>query len=257
MKNPKIAIVGLGMVGGALAKVFKDPIVYDPPKGMCSVEELNKADIVFIAVPTPTNHNGKCDTILVEASVSLLTGSKIVVIKSTVVPGTTQKLQDKYPQHKFLFNPEFLTEETADQDIKYPDRQIVGYTKQSYSVAGDIMMMLPLAPNEMIMPSTEAEMIKYFANCWFATKVIYANQMYDLCQKLGINYDLVKEGSAYDKRIGRSHLEIFHKGSRGYGGKCLPKDVKAIIGLSNSVGANLSLLKAADKCNDEDLRPNK
>ena len=250
----KIAIAGLGMVGNALSKVIDSPILYDPPKDIGTEEELNEADIIFICVPTP--YNKGCDTSLVEEVVSKLTGSKIIVIKSTVIPGTTEKLQEKYPQHKFLFNPEFLTETTADQDMKYPDRQIVGYTKQSFSVTGEIMMILPLAPFEKIIPASEAEMVKYYGNNWFSVKVIFANQMYDLCQKIGIDYEIVKECVIPDKRIGRSHLEIWHKGYRGFGGKCLPKDLKAMICFADNLGVDMKLLKMADKINEE-LKPNK
>ncbi|MCX6780545.1 MAG: hypothetical protein NT003_00270, partial [Candidatus Magasanikbacteria bacterium] len=145
----------------------------------------------------------------------------------------------------------FLTEETADQDMRFPDRQVVGYTKQSYTVAGDLMMLLPAAPFERIMPATEAEMVKYYANTWFAVKVVFANQMYDVCEKLGINYDTVKETAAADKRIGRSHLDIFHKGFRGYGGKCLPKDTRAMIQLGERLGLSLDLLKTTDAINNK------
>jgi nucleotide sugar dehydrogenase len=153
-----------------------------------------------------------------------------------------------------LFNPEFLTELTADQDMCYPDRQIIGYTKESYNAAGDILQILPLAPFERIMPATEAEMVKYYGNTWFATKVIFANQLYDLCQKLGIDYDRVMEAAAADKRIGRSHLEVWHKGYRGFGGKCLPKDLKAFIQLADEKAVDLKLHKTVDAINDELLR---
>jgi len=260
IKN-KIGICGsLGMVGGATKRWFqKQPdcelYLYDK-NGEGSMEEINKAGFIFVCVPTPTNEKGECDTSIVEEVVSQIKGSKTIIIKSTVIPGTTQGLQEEYPQHRFLFNPEFLTEETADNDMEHPDRQIVGFTLESYPIAEDVMLILPLAPHERLMLASEAEMIKYFANCWFATKVIYANQMYDLCKILNIDYNTVKEGSASDKRIGRTHLEIFHKGSRGYGGKCLPKDIKAIIGLAEKVGVDMPLLKEVDGYNTK-LCPNK
>lgn len=256
----KISICGIGMVGGALKQYFEkkgrkvgeDLFLYDPAKGFDSVEELNKADIIFVCVPTPFLKDGKgFDLSFIEDACSKIQGEKIVVIKSTVLPGTTEKLQQKYPQHKFLFNPEFLTEITAEQDMDYPDRQIIGHTKQSYNVAEDIMMLLPLAPFERIMPATEAEMVKYFGNNWFALKVAFANQVYDLCQKLGINYDNVKEAAAADKRIGRSHLDVWHKGYRGYGGKCLPKDIKAMIQFADEQSIDLKLHKMAEAINQE------
>lgn len=253
----KIAIMGHGMVGGALARYFKDrknnePVIYDPPQGYGSVEALNQADLIFLCVPTPYDEaRGGFDLSYIEESMAKIQGDKIIVIKSTVLPGTTEKLQKQYPNHKILFNPEFLTEYTADQDMNYPDRQLIGYTEQSYNVAGDVMRLLPLAPFERIMPATEAEMVKYYGNTWFSTKVVFANQMYDICQKLGIDYERVKEAAAADKRIGPTHLEIFHKGYRGYGGKCLPKDTRAIIQLGNEIGAEMRLLKKVEEINNE------
>jgi len=252
----KVGVVGVGMVGGAMQRYFEkkqglELFLYDKGKGLGSIEDINKAEIVFICVPTPYLKDGKgFDLSFVEETLSWLIGDKVVVIKSTVLPGTTEMLQKKYPQFKVLMNPEFLTEETADQDMRYPDRQIVGYTEQSHMVAGDVMQLLPLAPFERILPSTEAEMVKYFGNTWFSVKVSFANQMYDLCQKLGVDYDRMVEGAAADKRIGRTHLNIFHKGARGYGGKCLPKDTKALIQLADSLGVDLKLHKSAEAINN-------
>jgi len=113
------------------------------------------------------------------------------------------------------------------------------------------MQLLPLAPFERILPATEAETVKYFGNTWFSVKVSFANQMYDLCQKLGVDYDRMVEAAAADKRIGRTHLNIFHKGYRGYGGKCLPKDIKALIQLADSRGVDLKLHKTAEEINNK------
>src|SRR3990167_1059030 len=253
--KPKIAICGLGMVGGALARWFAKVIIYDPPRGLGSVEELNTADIIFLSVPTP--YKDGYDISILESVLQIIEGEKIIVLKSTVLPGTTQGFQDKYSQHRFLFNPEFLTEASADQDLAYPDRQIIGFTEQSFTIAADILALLPLAPFERIIPTREAEMIKLFNNCWFATKVIFANQMYDLCQSTVIDYDTVKVGASADKRMtGTSHLEIFHKGSRGYGGKCIPKDARALISWADQNGVDMSLLKTAEEFNAT-LKPNK
>lgn len=261
-KDSKIGIIGVGMVGGALQGYFEKKaqpvldegaklLLYDKGKSIGSVEQVNQADIVFICVPTPFDEKKGFDLSFVEEACKNIYGEKIVIIKSTVLPGTTEKLQQKYPQHKFLFNPEFLTEFTADQDMEHPDRQIIGYTGQSYNIARDILQILPLAPFEKIMPATEAEMVKYFGNTWFSTKVIFANQMYDLCQKLGINYNRVMEAAAADKRIGRTHLEIFHKNYRGYGGRCLPKDIRALIRFADDNGVDLKLHKIAEEINNQ------
>jgi len=257
MEKHKIAIVGCeGMVGGSLKRYFQEKpnyklFLYDIV-GVGSMEEVNKADFIYVCVPTP--YKGKCDTSILEDVISKLDGEKIIIIKSTVIPGTTDRLQEQYKQHKFLFNPEFLTELTADQDASFPDRQIVGYTEESYSIAGEVMLQLPLAPFERIMPAAEAEMVKYAGNCWFAMKVAYANQLFDLCEKVDIDYKAVLEGMSADKRIGRTHLKIEHKGYRGYGGKCLPKDSKALLHFAKENGIKLGIINEADVYNDELLK---
>lgn len=261
MNKPTIGIVAVGMVGGALQRFFTTSgyttVVYDPPKGYADAGVLATADYIFICVPTPYEEDkGGFNLSYVEEAFKLIPAGKTVIIKSTVLPGTTEEFQKKYPQLKVLFNPEFLTEETADQDMKFPDRQVVGYTKESFTVAGDVMQILPLAPLERVIPATEAEMVKYYGNTWFSVKVVFANQMYDLCQKFGIDYDKVKECAAADKRIGRSHLEIFHKGYRGYGGKCLPKDTRALIQLGDRIGAPMELLKTVEAINNRLVQQN-
>jgi UDPglucose 6-dehydrogenase len=254
-QTSKIGIIGVGMVGGALQRYFekqdKIPAVFDTGKKLGSLSAINQTDIIFICVPTPYDKDKGFDLSYIENAFSNIQGNKIVVVKSTVLPGTTEALQKKYPQHKVLNNPEFLTELTSDQDMFFPDRQIVGYTKQSYNVAGDIMAILPLAPCERILPATEAEMVKYFGNTWFSTKVVFANQMYDLCEKIGVSYDNVMEASAMDKRIGRTHLQVIHKGYRGFGGKCLPKDHSAFIQFADSKGIDLKLHKIVKEINNE------
>lgn len=260
MNKPTVGIIAVGMVGGALQRYFNlagyTVAVYDPPKGFSDAGVLVGCDYIFICVPTPYEEKGGFNLSYVEEAFKLIPEGKTVIIKSTVLPGTTEEFQKKYPLLKILFNPEFLTEETADQDMKFPDRQVVGYTEKSFTVAGDVMQILPLAPMERIVTATEAEMVKYYGNTWFSVKVVFANQMYDLCQKLGVDYDHVKECAAADKRIGRSHLEIFHKGYRGYGGKCLPKDTRALIQLGEGIGAPMELLKTVEAINNKLVQQN-
>jgi len=260
LKDLKVGIAGVGMVGGALQRYFekkgyqrgKNLFLYDKNKALGSMDEVNEADVIFICVPTPFLKEGKVfDLSYNEEVCAGIKEGKIVVIKSTVLPGTTDYFQKKYPQNKFLFNPEFLTELTADQDMNYPDRQIIGYTEKSFEVAKDILLLLPLAPYEKIMPAAEAELVKYFGNNWFCLKVIYANLIYDVCQKLGLDYDRVKEAASADKRIGPSHLEVMHKGYRGYGGKCLPKDIRAMIQFGDKIGVDLKLHKVAEEINNK------
>lgn len=257
-KREKIGIVGLGFVGGAVRHWFENErredselFVFDKYKNEGSPEEINRAEIIFIAVPTPYKEGSGYDDSAIEETLNTLKEPKIVVIKSTVLPGSTEKFQNKFSKHKILFNPEFLVAKTAVQDFLFPSRQIVGYTEKSKDQAERVLNILPTAPYSRIMPATEAEMVKYFGNTFLPMKVVFANQLYDICKRIGIDYEIVKEAGSMDERIGKSHLEIFHDGYRGYRGACFPKDVKALIDFSEKMGAPFELLKMVDRINEE------
>ncbi|HZP56597.1 MAG TPA: hypothetical protein VFC53_03470 [Dehalococcoidia bacterium] len=248
-----IGIIGAGVVGGALrdylASQGRDVRVYDPPKGYHAVEGIATADVVFICVPTPYVVGRGFDDTFLHQAIAVVPTPKVIVIKSTVLPGTTELLQERHPQHRFLFNPEFLREATAHEDFLRPDRQIVGHTDRSAALADTVMALLPRAPFERTCPASEAEMAKYMANCFLALKVIYANEIADLCERLQIDYDGVRAIAGADARIGPSHLDVFDGGYRGYGGKCLPKDSKSLLDLARAAGVELQLLRAADRVN--------
>lgn len=261
-ENKKIGIIGIGIVGSALSKVINNPIIYDKYKNIGSVEEVNQADIIFLCVPTPCKEEIGFDASALEDAFSIIKGNRIVVIKSTVLPGTTERMQKIFPNHKVLFNPEFLREKTAEEDMKNPYEQIVGYTELSKDVAKEVLEILPKSQNEFIVRSGEAEMAKYFSNTFLATKVIFANQFYDLCQKLHLDYDLIKVMAKVSPRFGFSHFEIWsdgltEKSYRGYAGACLPKDTKSLIKFGDKLGVNLKLLKVVEELNDKLLRKTK
>ena len=253
----RIAIMGTGMVGGALDRFFRTQNIeagtFDPPKGYADVSVLKNAEVIFVAVPTPyyLDGSGFDDSFLRGAIEAIPEAGKTIVLKSTILPGTTDRFQELYPQHRILFNPEFLTESTADHDMQMPERQIIGYTPQSRRDAELVLGLLPSASFEKIVPARVAEMVKYFGNAFYALKVSYANQMYDLCQKLNIDYEQVKDCAKAEPMVGTSHLEIFHRGYRGYGGKCLPKDTRSLIQLAEKAGINMSVLKAAEMYNNQ------
>lgn len=254
-KDTKMGVMGLGWVGGTLAdyldKVGYPVLRYDPPKGLGSQEELAEAEVIFVCVPTPYVDGVGFDDSIVDSAISDIPGEKIVVIKSTVLPGTTDKMQKKYPQHYLLFNPEFLREVTAERDMAHPDRQIIGYTERSKEIALRVLDMLPQAPFMHLSKAKEAETVKYFSNCFLAMKVVFANQVYDLCEKMGVDYDEVRECAVADPRIGDSHLQVAHGEHRGYGGHCFPKDVKAFIQVAKQHGVDMTLLEKADELNEE------
>lgn len=255
----KIGIAGIGMVGSQLKRYFEeikqykrgtDLFVYDinPAKGYG--DDLNQAQVIFLCVPTPRLSGGTADTIALEAVFRMFTGEKIVIIKSTVPPGTTEKFQALYPQHKVLFNPEFLTERRAWEDMVSPDRQVVGFTDASRPYASTIVGLLPPAffssPGTLgtytfvRINATEAETGKYAGNLFGALKVSFGNIIKDFCDALAsslaregatnaVAYDHVRAMLAHDRRIGDAWLDADHGGYRGYGGFCFIKDTDALI----------------------------
>ncbi|MBI2635396.1 MAG: UDP-glucose/GDP-mannose dehydrogenase family protein [Parcubacteria group bacterium] len=253
-KDLKIGIIGVGILGSAVKSYFEDGgyevFCYDKFNGIGSIEEVNKADIIFICVPTPRKADNSCDISIVNEVIGYITGrSKIVVIKSTVPPFTSNNLQAKYFQHRLLFNPEFLTEKRAHDDFRSPKIQLVGYTEQSKPFASFVLGILPAAGFSKIMPAAAAEMFKYVRNCQLATKNAFFNQIYDLCQRTGIDYSLIKEVAENDPWIGREHLDPVMDSYRGFNGKCLPKDTEAFLKWAEGNGIDLSVLRQAVEFN--------
>lgn len=253
----RIGIIGIGMVGTALKRYFEKQdcqlFLYDKYKKVGSIEEVNKADFVYIAVPTPTTEKG-CDINALIEVLSGLKGEKVIIIKSTIIPGTTAKLQERYRQHKILFSPEFLTAETPDKDMEHPDRQIVGYTEGNQEMAWKVIDQLPDAPIRRIMPAYVAEFVKYASNTYLAMKVAKNNELYDIFTKFGgtdDQFERLTEGLGSDKRIGHSHLKIWHDNMRGYDGSCLPKDTKAFIKFAEDLGVETPITSSVDKYNEK------
>lgn len=251
MTKQKIGIFGGGVLGKAMKQYFPEAKIYDKYNAQDSLEEVTSQDIIFICVPTPYTAEVGFDLTEMNNVFNDLKSvkNKIVVIRSTVLPGTTEKYQERYPDLKVLFNPEFLTEATATEDFLHPDKQIIGYTEKSREIAEEVLKILPNAPFKKVLPAKEAEMVKYMVNSYYAVKVTFANQIYDICQAGGIDYNLVKEAFAADKRVVDSHLDIFHKGYRGFGGKCLRKDIYSLIDFAKQNGFEPKLLESAKEIN--------
>lgn len=233
--QPTIGFIGQGYVGKNYAADFEnrgyEVIRYSREKYAHQQKYLKKCDIIFIAVPTPTTPAG-FDSSIVLAVLPLVPANKIAVIKSTLLPGTTEDLQNEFPQITILHSPEFLTEATAAFDAAHPSRNIIGFAReQDYPAAELVLKLLPPAPYQAIVPARTAELIKYGANCFLYVKVVYANLLYDLSQKLAVDYDLVKLGLGSDPRIGPSHLDPIHYRGRGAGGHCFIKDFAAFARL--------------------------
>ncbi len=252
MKKPQIGIIGYGMVGSAVGAHCIQAAKYDLKKYPDGWADVNACDIVFICVPTPYKKSTGYAYQAIDAMAKRLSGKKIVVLKSTVLPGKTAELQKKFPQHTWLFNPEFLRDKTAIKDFLKPDRQVVGMAKKTVrhqAAAALLIKLLPTAPYQAIMTSTEAELIKIFANSFLATKVVFANMVYDVCKQIGADYEAVKQGMSHDARITGSMMNVILDGYRGYSGKCFPKDVGAMIRYGQLKKHRLPLVELADAIN--------
>jgi UDPglucose 6-dehydrogenase len=252
-----IGIVGLGFVGGTVFNWFKSKNWEVYGYSLDHTEDEQKtfsADCIFIAVPTPFNwETNKYDGSIIESVLKKIEPGKIVVIKSTVKIGTTENLQEKFPELKILFNPEFLSEATATQDFRNPDRQIVGYSKKSYGVAIEVLNMLPESPYDVIMPSTESELCKFINNIHGSLSVLEANMYYDVCQNEGLDYERVKGAMEASKWVGapmgRQYHTIWHKNKRGIGGHCFLKDVSTYIEYCKEKNIDPRILEAAMEYN--------
>lgn len=214
------------------------------------------ADVVFVCVPTPFDWNTrKYDGSIVEKTLEKIESGKIVVIKSTVKIGTTEKLQKQFPNLKILFNPEFLSEATAWTDFINPDRQFVGFTDKSYRVATEVLNMLPESAYDVIMPSKEAELLKYVNNIHGIIEIMESNHYYDICQLEGLDYERMIKAATASKWVGcpmgRHYRVIYHKGKRGAGGHCFPKDLNAFIEYCHENKIDASLFEGAKAYNDK------
>ena len=273
----KIGVIGNGFVGGAVKYGFSpntgcdaEVRVYDknPSKSTHTLEEtVNKSDFIFLSVPTPANKDGSINLDILDSALNDIdkvhTREKdnAILIRSTVIPGTTWSLQTKYPQLNILFNPEFLTERSANFDFINQSRFIIG----SNGKMGSLMQsenFVKLIKDRFgdcvaIMETSyeTAELIKYMNNCFFATKVSFMNEMYQIAEKIDANWDEAVSGFVSDGRIGHSHLGVpGHDGKFGFGGSCFPKDVQAMINFGDTIGVDMEVLSAVWRKNLE-VRP--
>ena len=227
----KIGFIGTGWVGNAYANDFEqrgyDVVRYSlESRYVRNKHYIKECDIVFIAVPTPTNDKGN-DISILRSVLPLVGNDKIAVIKSTIQPGTTVVLSEEFPDIYVVHSPEFLREKTAQDDASFPERNIVGIPLvNSYyvDVAKQVIEVLPQAPYYLITQSVNAELIKYAGNAFLLMKVVFSNMLYDLTQACDGEWDEVHAAWINDARIGGSHTNPISDGGRGAAGDCLLKD---------------------------------
>jgi len=262
----ELGIIGQGFVGSAVFEGLKkhyDIETYDIEKSSTcsSLKELhNKSNIIFVCLPTPMEKDGTCHLGIIKPVLGelnsfrkLTMSKKIIVVKSTIPPGTTERWNKEYDNLDIVFNPEFLTEANSIEDFKNQNRIIIGGPRKATTKVRRIFKKA--FPRVAIIKtgSTIAEMVKYFTNCFLATKVSFANEMYQICNGLEIDYDKVIEYAQYDKRIGDTHLEVpGPDGDFGYGGHCFPKDVQALINVAIELDSDITpmMLMATDHKNN-------
>lgn len=235
MSSTHIGFIGQGFIGKNYADDFEargHKIVRYAKEEPYNVNKdaIAKCNIVFIAVPTPTTPAGY-DVSIIENVLPLTGIGAIVVLKSTILPGLTKKIQEKFPDRIIMHSPEFLSEATAAYDAAHPFMNIVGITKltdEHRKAAELVHSVLPPVPFSKTVSSEEAELIKYSHNCSGYTQIIFFNLMYDLAEKLGADWKNVEESLKADPFIANRYASPVHKSGRGAGGHCFIKDMAAL-----------------------------
>ena len=260
MKENVIGVIGQGFVGNAIYQGFKDyysVLTYDKfieDKSNSTLDEVVKgSDVIFVCVPTPMTDIGSCFTGIVEEVLQDVNNicktyditEQICIIKSTVIPGTTKRMNEKFNNLNVIFNPEFLTEANAVSDWKNQTRIILGglnkVTAKVKPIFAKVFPKVPIVKTD----SKYAEMVKYVTNTFLATKVSFANEIYQICEAMEIDYDKVIEYATHDERIGYSHWSVpGPDGDMGYGGHCFPKDTQALMYYAFQMGVEPTMLAA-------------
>ncbi len=256
----KIGVIGQGFVGSAVREGMKnyfDVLAYDKdPNKFSNVEDvadiIKQAEVIFVCVPTPMRKSGECDLSILnkviddlDTKCALEDTKRIIIIKSTIPPGTTEHLDKSHSHIHIIFNPEFLTEANAIEDYKNQNRIIIGgerpYTSNVKRIFSKAFPTVPIIKTS----STIAETIKYVTNTFLSMKVSYANEIYQLCEALNIDYDKVIEYARYDDRLGNSHWAVpGPDGDFGFGGHCFPKDIAALTYVAKQLGVDTTMLVA-------------
>ena len=258
----KIGIVGNGFVGSSVAFGFSAQTgcdayvkIYDKDesKATHNLEEvINTSDYIFVSVPTPSNQDGSINLDIVYNIFSEMNNlnsrtNNVFLLRSTVTPGTTRKLQRQFKNLNIVFNPEFLTERSAKLDFINQARFIIGGSKKNTNKVEKLFRWRFGETTPVIKTNYEtAELIKYMNNCFFATKVSFLNEMYQIADACGADWDMAVEGFVRDGRIGHSHMNVpGPDGKFGFGGSCFPKDIQAMINFSQELGVNANVLRGA------------
>ena len=229
-RNMNFGIAGCGVIGGSLANLLEDLghtiKRYDPAKGL--TDDISSCSIVFICVPTKPNC--KFEDVRLAVSYANLKNKKgIITIRSTLMPGMTAEFAKQY-NREFVYLPEFLRERTALEDEIKPAKVVVGTkSMETFRLFESIFEPIIAKKKILMMKPVEAELVKVGLNSLYTVKVVFANELYDICKAYGADYYRLFEAFKLDKYINPMHLDPLFDGYRGAGGKCLPKDIKFLI----------------------------
>jgi UDPglucose 6-dehydrogenase len=249
----KISIIGYGFVGKAMSKLFSQSIIYDPgyPETQASKNEINTCDVSFVCVPTNILPDGSCDISIVEETLTWLK-TPLIIIRSTIQPGTTDHLKKLYPEKHIIFQPEYIGETTAHPMIDESSRNflIFGGTQPDCAKAVEIYQSVYNSSVKILfLKPIEAEIVKYMENTAIASMVTLANEYYNICHIFGADYNMVREAFLLDPRMSRYFTFVYPE-KRGFEGKCLPKDLNAIIKSSENAGYTPKFIKDILENND-------
>lgn len=241
-------IIGYGVIGKATARGFGITKYIDVLGSTISLEDAAKCRFVFLCLPTPTRE-GQCDTTVISSYIKKLFGlgsTAIFIIRSTVIPGTARQIMAE-SHARVVSNPEFLTEATWEKEAEHPGLIVIGADTDKEGQAVRALYEGRWRGIQIFQTDTvTAETIKYALNSFFATKVVFANAIYEFCQKSGANYETVRRVLEYHPWGSRNHFDIWHKGGRGAGGKCLSKDLQAF-----AVASGEKYLETLNEINQE------
>lgn len=254
----KVAIIGNGYVGKAYHKLFPNAVIYNRHEKIAESRfEVNLCDLAIICVPTKMNDDGSCDTSIVEEVLGWVE-TPLILIKSTVPPGTTKKLKERFKK-RICHSPEYVGEggyyipfwqfphPTEPQHHSF--MIIGGDPRDREDVLNIFYPILGATKTYYQVDETTSEIIKYMENCAIAAKVTLCNEFYNICEAFGVSYPQVREGFVLDERQGRMFTTVY-KDRRGFDGKCIPKDINGMATASKQAGYKAEFLEDIIKNNE-------
>lgn len=251
MSDYSVAIVGYGAVGKGLHQIFPNAVPYDPPLGIGSQGEVNACRYTFVATPTPATSSGLLDTSIVTEAVEWIE-SEFIILRSTVPVGTTDQLRQATGK-RVVFQPEYGPAETPDHpfnNLRNVRWAILGGVRSDTIKVADLYKTT--FNSDITIHQTDArtaELTKFMENAYLAAKVTFCNEFYEIATRLGVDYNELRELWLMDPRIGRSHTFVFPE-NRGFGGRCLPKDLSSIVRSAQMAGVTPEVLEAVVSANN-------